>query len=71
MTKNSYLQNVIRNSYPASPKPTAHICLTETTEVTEDEKFETRLTRNYTFTKKQPAPFIAGSIFVWRGLERS
>lgn len=56
MTKNPCLQNAIINPYPASPEPTVHFRLTETIGVIEDEKFETCLTRNYTFTKKQPAP---------------
>lgn len=64
-------QNVIINPNLASSEPTTHICLTETTEMTEDEKFEACLTRNYIFTKKQHAPLIEGSTFVWRELERS
>lgn len=64
-------QKVIINPYLASPKPTTHICLSETTDVIEDEKFETCLSRNYIFTKKQPAPLIEGFTFVWREVERS
>lgn len=65
-------QDVIINPYLASSEPTTPICLTETTEVIEDEKFKTCLTRNYIFTKKNNLPsFMEGSTFVWREAEKS